>query len=145
MSVIAPQVYPRVLKSQQAVIPLAPLAGDTGQGTTPTTSVWVPVPAGSFLEAQLVITALAPSPGGAICVHVETCNQVVAGVSVDGPRFLGSFRMAPDAGLPSSQPFIGNGICDTFIRVVATPSPANTNCMWSVTGNLICAAFASAI
>jgi hypothetical protein len=143
MSAITPQVYPRVLKNQQAVIPLEPLAGDTGQGTTPTTSVWVPAPQGSILEAQLVITALEPSPGGAICVHVETCNQVQNGVSVDGPRFMGSFRMTPDASLPSSQPFIGNPVCDNYIRVVATPSPNNTNCVWSVTGTLICAAYAS--
>ena len=145
MAAIAPKVYPRVLKNSQALVPLSPLAGDTGQGPTPTTSVWVPVPAGSVLDAQLVINALAPNPGGAICVHVETCSQVVDGVAQDAPRFMGSFRMAPTSGVPSSQPFVGNGVCDNYIRVVATPSPATTNCAWCVKGNLICAAYASSI
>jgi len=145
MAAIAPKVYPRVLKNSQALVPLSPLAGDTGQGPTPSTSVWVPVPAGSILDVQLIITALAPMPGGALCVHVETCSQVVAGVAQDAPRFMGSFRMSPTLGVPNAQPFVGNNVCDSYIRVVATPSPTNTNCAWTVQGNLICAAYASAI
>ncbi len=145
MPAISPQVFPPVNKGNQILVGLQPLAGDTGQGPTPETTAWIAVRAGSVLAAQLTVTALAPSPGGAICVHVETCNHVSNGVSVDGPRFLGAFRMTPTASLPSTQPLIGSPVVDNYIRVVATPSPVTTNVAWTVSGNLIAAAYGNSV
>jgi hypothetical protein len=142
-----PQVFPPTFRNQQEVVTLSPLFGVAGQINEVETSPWVKVPAGSYLQVSLVITALVGGAAPAtptLSVIVETCNQInSSGVAVDAPRFLGSFLQQPNATLPSRAPLTGSNVCDNYIRVIGTPGGANTTASWTVAGQAIAAAYSS--
>ena len=144
MSAIAPKVYPVTLSKQQAVVPVNPLAGDTGQ-TTPETSAWVAVPPGSIPQLELNVTAQT----GTFSAFLETCNQInSSGVAVDQPRQIGWFRqiaLPPVPAFPLTPvPMSGAQPCDNYVRVNAT-SGGSASCAWTVTGQFISAAHAESV
>ena len=154
MTAIAIAKNPVTLQTQQAVIPLNPLAGDTGQ-TASYATAWLPIPAGSVLQLLLAVTAMVLNTTASF--EIETCNQTRASVTpgapdvaVDTPRSIGWFQgVSGTAPLPSpTVPFTsqmsGAGVCGNFIRVVATlgsgAAPA-----WTIAGKAIAAAHATQV
>lgn len=141
---VLPKVYAPTFANKQEIVPMNPLFGMVNQAAEVETSPWIRVPAGGYLQLSLEVTALAPQPGATLSVIVETCNQVNAkGVNVDAPRFLGSFQQNPTAALPNCVQLSGNGVCDNWIRVVATPGASNTAASWTVAGQAVVAPYAS--
>jgi len=142
---LTPLVYPQTFQNQQAVIPMEPLAGQIGSGTAPYNgsssppSPWQAVPAGSVLDLTLTLANYT----GTLSVILETCNQVVAGVNVDPPQFLGSFAQSLGTGSPT--PVTANLVtrpCGPFVRVLMTPGAGGGQAAdWNVSGKAITAAY----
>lgn len=126
--VVAPIVCKPIVKGQQYISMLEPLAGVTNQDTTPFTSPWQFIGAGSAMQVRLNLSKFM----GTLSVHLETVGTVG-----NPPRLLGHFKQTP--GMAGSVELSGPmPVCDDYVRVVATPGKgAGQTCDWTVTGEAL--------
>jgi hypothetical protein len=126
--VVDPVVCKPIVKGQQNLSMLAPLAGVTRQDATPYVSEWLFIGAGSALQLRLTLA----NPIGTIVVFLETVEKVG-----NPPRFLGVFPQIP--GQEGTVELVGPmPVCDDYVRVIATPGKGNgQTCDWTVTGQAI--------
>jgi len=126
--IIPPVVCKPIVRGQQNISMLAPLAGVTFQDNTPYTSPWVFVGAGSSMQVSLVITKLV----GTFLVLLETVGTVG-----NEPRFLCVFSQTPGQTGPV-EIFGALPVCDDYVRVVATPGAStDQRCDWIIAGQAI--------
>jgi hypothetical protein len=126
--VVAPILCKPIVKGQQYLSMLAPLAGVTLQNKEPYTSDWLFLGAGSVLNIRLNLANFV----GTLFVFLETVGDVN-----NPPRILGFFFQVP--GMTGSLEIVGPmPVCDNYVRVVATPGtgPGQT-CDWTITGEAI--------
>jgi hypothetical protein len=126
--VITPVVCKPIIKGQQNISMLEPLAGVIGQDKTPYFSDWLFIGAGSALQVSLHIAKLV----GTFYVFLETVGTVG-----NAPRFLGWFLQTP--GVAGSIELYGPmPVCDEYVRVIASPGtgPGQT-CDWTITGQAL--------
>jgi hypothetical protein len=126
--IVKPIVCKPIVKGQQNISMLAPLAGVTQQDSTPFTSPWQFIGAGSAMQVVLNLANFV----GTLSVHLETVGDVTR-----PPRILGLFKQTP--GAPGTVELSGAmPICDDYVRVVATPGtgPGQT-CDWTISGQAI--------
>ena len=125
---VKPIVCKPIVKGQQNISMLTPLAGMLQQDTTPFTSPWQFIGAGSAMQLCLNVANFV----GTLSVHLETVGTVG-----NPPRILGAFKQTP--GVTGSVELSGPmPICDDYVRVVATPGTgAGQMCTWIVTGQAI--------
>jgi hypothetical protein len=123
--VVKPVVCKPIVKGQQNISMLAPLAGVTHQDKTPYVSDWMFIGAGSALQISLNLANFV----GTIFVYLETVGSVG-----NTPRFLGYFLQLP--GYTGTVEIIGPlPVCDDFVRVIAAPGVgAGQTCDWTITG-----------
>jgi hypothetical protein len=123
--VIKPVVCKPIVKGQQNISMLEPLAGVIGQNHTPYVSNWLFIGAGSALQVCLNIANFV----GTFVVFLETVGTVG-----NPPRFLGIFGQMP--GEAGSIELVGPmPVCDDYVRVIATPGTGvGQTCDWSITG-----------
>jgi hypothetical protein len=126
--IVKPIVCKPIVKGQQNISMLAPLAGVIQQDTTPFTSPWQFIGAGSAMQVVLNLANFV----GTLSVHLETVGDVTR-----PPRILGLFKQTP--GSPGTVELSGAmPICDDYVRVVATPGTgAGQTCDWTITGQAI--------
>ena len=126
--IVSPIVCKPIVKGQQNISMLAPLAGVTQQDTKPFTSPWQFIGAGSAMQVCLNLANFV----GTLAVHLETVGDVTR-----PPRILGLFKQTPGVAgtveLSGAMP-----VCDDYVRVVATPGAASgQTCDWTITGQAI--------
>jgi hypothetical protein len=126
--VVKPIVCKPIVKGQQNISMLAPLAGMTLQDKTPYTSPWQFIGAGSAMQVSLNLAKFV----GTLSVHLETVGDVT-----HPPRALGTFKQTP--GVNGTVELNGPmPVCDDYVRVVATPGTgAGQTCDWTITGQAI--------
>jgi hypothetical protein len=126
--VVKPIVCKPIVKGQQNISMLAPLAGMTLQDKTPYTSPWQFIGAGSAMQVSLNLAKFV----GTLSVHLETVGDVT-----HPPRTLGTFKQTP--GVNGTVELNGPmPVCDDYVRVVATPGTgAGQTCDWTITGQAI--------
>ncbi len=125
---VKPIVCKPIVKGQQNISMLAPLAGMFQQDTIPFASPWQFIGAGSAMQVCLNVANFV----GTLSVHLETVGDVTRPA-----RILGAFKQAP--GVNGTVDLIGPmPVCDDYVRVVATPGtgPGQT-CDWTITGQAI--------
>ena len=126
--VIKPVVCKPIVKGQQNISMLEPLAGVISQDKTPYVSNWLFIGAGSALQVSLHLANFV----GTFFVFLETVGKVG-----NPPRYLAFFEQTP--GVAGSVELFGPmPVCDDYVRVIATPGtgPGQT-CDWTVTGQAI--------
>ena len=113
--IVSPIVCKPIVKGQQNISMLAPLAGVTQQDTKPFASPWQFIGAGSAMQVCLNLANFV----GTLAVHLETVGDVTR-----PPRILGLFKQTPGVAgtveLSGAMP-----VCDDYVRVVATPGAAS--------------------
>lgn len=126
--VVSPIVCKPIVKGQQYISMLEPLAGVINQDATPYTSAWQFIGGGSAMQVCLNLANFI----GTLSVHLETVGTVG-----NAPRLLGYFKQTP--GVAGSVEFTGPmPVCDDYVRVVATPGKgAGQTCDWTITGQAI--------
>ena len=126
--IVKPIVCKPIVKGQQNISMLAPLAGMYRQDSTPFTSPWQFIGAGSAMQVVLNLANFV----GTLSVHLETVGDVTR-----PPRILGAFKQTP--GVAGTVELIGPmPICDDYVRVVATPGTGGgQTCDWTITGQAI--------
>ena len=125
--VVRPVVCNPIVKGQQNIRMLAPLAGVIGQDSKPYVSPWLFIGAGSAMQVCLNLSNFV----GTFAVILETVGDVTRPA-----RFLGSFKQSPIGGIFE---LIGPmPVCDDYVRVIATPgNGAGQMCDWTITGQAI--------
>jgi hypothetical protein len=123
--VLKPVVCKPIVKGQQNISMLEPLAGVIGQNHIPYVSDWLFIGAGSALQVSLHLAHFV----GTFYVFLETVGKVG-----NTPRFLGWFIQTP--GVAGSVELYGPmPVCDDYVRVIASPGTgAGQTCDWSITG-----------
>jgi hypothetical protein len=126
--VLKPVVCKPIVKGQQNISMLEPLAGVISQNSTPYVSNWLFIGAGSALQLSLTLANFV----GTFFVYLETVGKVG-----NPPRYLAFFEQTP--GVAGSVELFGPmPVCDDYVRVIATPGtgPGQT-CDWTVTGQAL--------
>ena len=126
--VVKPIVCKPIVKGQQNLSMLAPLAGVMHQDSTPYVSEWLFIGAGSALQLSLNLVNFV----GTLSVLLQTVGDVTK-----PPRLLALFVQTP--GEMGSLEVAGPApVCDDYLRVVATPGKgAGQTCDWTITGQAI--------
>jgi hypothetical protein len=126
--VVEPVICKPIVKGQQNISMLAPLAGMIGQNNVPYVSEWLFIGVGSALQLSLHLANFV----GTFFVFLETVGKVG-----NPPRFLGYFVQTP--GQASTVEIIGPPpVCDDYVRVIATPGTGSgQTCDWTITGQAI--------
>jgi hypothetical protein len=126
--VVKPVVCKPIVKGQQNISMLAPLAGVIHQDTTPYVSEWLFIGAGSAMQVCLNLANFV----GTFFVFLETVGTVG-----NPPRFLGFFPQTP--GVAGTVELVGPmPACDDYVRVIATPGTGvGQTCDWTITGQAI--------
>lgn len=121
-TVITPHICKPITKGRRAFSMLAPLAGMSGQDTTPYVSEWLAVEPGAYMQLNLSVSKLT----GVLLVLLETCRNP----ETDQMRFLGCFSVMNQPGVTQT-----GLVSDSFVRVIAMPGGgANQSADWIITG-----------
>lgn len=126
--VLKPVVCKPIVKGQQNISMLEPLAGVLNQDKTPYVSPWLFIGAGSALQVSLHLGNFI----GTFFVFLETVGKVG-----HPARFLAWFPQTP--GVPGTVELYGPmPVCEDYVRVIATPGtgPGQT-CDWTITGQAL--------
>jgi hypothetical protein len=123
--VIKPVVCKPIVKGQQNISMLEPLAGVIGQNHIPYVSDWLFIGPGSALQVSLHLANFV----GTFFVFLETVSKVG-----NTPRYLSFFQQMP--GVDGSVELWGPmPVCDDYVRVIATPGTGvGQTCDWTITG-----------
>lgn len=126
--VIKPVICKPIVKGQQNISMLEPLAGVTGQNNVPYVSEWLFLGVGSALQVSLHLANFV----GTFLVLLETVGKVG-----NPPRFLGVFVQTP--GVAGTVEIVGPPpVCDDYVRVLAVPGTGvGQTCDWKITGQAI--------
>jgi hypothetical protein len=126
--VVKPVVCKPIVKGQQNIRMLEPLAGVIRQDNTPYVGDWLFIGAGSALQVSLHLANFV----GTFFVFLETVGKVG-----NPPRYLAFFEQTP--GVAGSVELYGPmPVCDDYVRVIATPGTGvGQTCDWTITGQAI--------
>ena len=126
--VIKPVVCKPIVKGQQNISMLEPLAGVISQNSTPYVSDWLFIGAGSALQVSLHLANFV----GTFFVSLETVGKVGR-----PPRYLSFFPQMP-GGAGSIELYGPMPVCDDYVRVIATPGTGSgQTCDWTITGQAL--------
>lgn len=116
-----------------------PLAGMTGQDTTPYTTAFIKLSPGMLLELTLTVTSLLPggTVGGTLDIEIQDianpADPLEQWKPLDQQFFQPASNPAPSVGTPVTSKIVAP--TRGYVRIVATPGKAaGQSATWQITG-----------